>query len=637
MSAAIALAVAVWLLAGPAPIALGGFAGTFADDDGSIHEPNIEAIAFAGITAGCDEADRFCPGDAVTRGQMATFLARALELTGAAPDVFVDDASSVHEPNINLVAAAGITLGCGDGVFCPADAVSRAQMASFLVRALDDLDAPTTDYFIDDTGNTHEGSINTLAANGITSGCNAAGNFYCPQASVTRAQMATFLVRALGLDPIQPTPAPPDNDPDYYTTPAVLGTGARIVNVPTSGSPTLQQAFDSALPGDRIVLASGRHALAGQGDQVLSRSGTPSAWIEIRGADGAMPTIDLQGTGEFRISASYVLVEHLEIISGGGNNLHIAPGTSDVTDVVVRDVRIAGLNSGPGAAIKVNRNNPADTGVNRIYIESCDVSGAIGNAVIDGVGVDTAVVRDCWIHDNAPGSHGIFFKGGSEKILIERNMVSGIRGNAALQLGGNTGAEFWNPDQPEWEGVNQVARNNIIADFDDSAVEIRGVQTGRVYHNTIIGDTSFAIFRLSLGNAADGGASDNDDIEVVNNLVVSTSGSPQYARNDGAADSLTFSHQLWGGTFVNASSGRTGIPAFPATGDAVVSGSGLSFVLVSTDDEGLSGISDGIARYTPLPGSIVTGRGTPIELVSRDMIGASRSTVAPTIGAIEGG
>ena len=54
--------------------------GTFIDDNGSIHEPSIEAIAAAGITLGCNppDNDRFCPDDPVTRGQMAAFLHRAL-------------------------------------------------------------------------------------------------------------------------------------------------------------------------------------------------------------------------------------------------------------------------------------------------------------------------------------------------------------------------------------------------------------------------------------------------------------------------------------------------------------------------------------------------------------------------------
>ena len=626
---------AALVLAGLTLPALGAFAGTFSDDDGSVHQPNIEAIAAAGITQGCDTSGvRFCPTDGVTRAQMASFLARALDLAGPAPDAFSDDTGSTHEEAINLVSAAGIALGCGDGLYCPTAIVSRAQMASFLVRAIDTFVPATADYFLDDTGNTHESAINVLRENGVTQGCNELGNFYCPTGDVTRAQMASFLARALGLDPIVPEP-PSSNDPDFYTTPSVVGTGLRIVNVPTSGTPTLQQAFDDALPGDTIVLAAGTHTLGGQGNQVLERSGTANAWIEVRGADGARPVIDLQGSGELRLSGSHVALEHLEIRSGSGNNLHIAPSSADISNIVVRDVVISGLNSGPGAAIKINRNNTQAAGVSLVYIEDCDVSGAIGNAVIDGVGVDQAVVRDCWIHDNAVGSHGIFFKGGSSDILIERNLVSGIRLNAALQLGGNTGAEFWNPAHPDWEGVDQVARNNLIADVDDSAIEIRGVDGARVYHNTIVTQSTFAIFRLSEGNTASAGTSDNQDVEIVNNLVIATGGDPQYARNDGATESVVFLNQLWGGSFRNSGSPTPGIPQFPASGDVVVSDSGVPFVLVDPVSDALSGLAEALARYRPVSASAALGKGVAAPLVGEDILGVQRSESAPAIGAFE--
>jgi hypothetical protein len=59
---------------------------------------------------------------------------------GATTDLFVDDAGSVFEGDINAIAMAGITLGCNPPTndrFCPTLDVTREQMASFLVRALD--------------------------------------------------------------------------------------------------------------------------------------------------------------------------------------------------------------------------------------------------------------------------------------------------------------------------------------------------------------------------------------------------------------------------------------------------------------------------------------------------------------------
>jgi hypothetical protein len=133
----------------------------FVDDDGSVFKSDIEALAAAGITRGCNppENNRFCPDASVTRGQMAAFLVRAL--------------------------------------FCPDASVTRGQMAAFLVRALD-LPAGGTVDFVDDDGSVFESDIEALAAAGITLGCNPPTNdMFCPAASVTRAQMAAFLHRAL--------------------------------------------------------------------------------------------------------------------------------------------------------------------------------------------------------------------------------------------------------------------------------------------------------------------------------------------------------------------------------------------------------------------------------------------------------
>ncbi len=165
----------------------------FSDTVGSPFDHDIAWLAEQGITAGCG-GDRFCPSRSVTREQMASFLARALDLPPATRDWFSDDESSPHEADINRLADAEITGGCGPGRFCPAASVSREQMASFLARALG-LPATSTDFFSDDNASGHQADINRLAASGITGGCDD-GRF-CPSAVITRDQMAAFLHRAL--------------------------------------------------------------------------------------------------------------------------------------------------------------------------------------------------------------------------------------------------------------------------------------------------------------------------------------------------------------------------------------------------------------------------------------------------------
>jgi len=118
------------------------------------------------------------------------------------PDIFIDIRGSTHRTSIERVAAAGIMEGCrtadGGDLFCPDVVVSRAQLAAFLARALE-LPAASDDFFVDDDGSVYEEAINRFAEAGITRGCDPGGDLFCPDVVVSRAQLATFLVRSLGL------------------------------------------------------------------------------------------------------------------------------------------------------------------------------------------------------------------------------------------------------------------------------------------------------------------------------------------------------------------------------------------------------------------------------------------------------
>jgi len=234
-------------------VALAGFAaparavGTFADDDASPHQADIESIAARGITIGCAPA-LFCPTAPVTREQMATFLVRAFTLPPSTVDAFTDDEGSPHEADINAIAARGITVGCGGGHFCPGSPVTREQMASFLVRTLG-LARFSTPVFTDVTGG-HLPDVNALAGHLITVGCGD-GRF-CPANPVLREQMATFLVRALALGakraPVVTITAPPNLSTVETAFDAGLGRYAGPVTFEAStsdvngGSPTLTWA-----------------------------------------------------------------------------------------------------------------------------------------------------------------------------------------------------------------------------------------------------------------------------------------------------------------------------------------------------------------------------------------------------------
>ena len=207
--------------------------GTFVDDNGNEHEPNIEAIATAGITQGCNPPtnDRFCPGDPVTRAQMAAFLLRAIGETANLPTYqgyFSDvPAGQWYTGNAERLYQLALTTGCAQNPlrYCPSDTVTRAQMAAFILRAIgEDQNLPTYQGYFSDVpaGLWYTGYVERLFQLGITTGC--APGKYCPGNPVKRDQMASFLARALGLTPIVPPP-PPTTTTTTTIPPASFGNG----------------------------------------------------------------------------------------------------------------------------------------------------------------------------------------------------------------------------------------------------------------------------------------------------------------------------------------------------------------------------------------------------------------------------
>ena len=172
--------------------------GRFGDDDGSVHAAAVERLAAAGLTSGCSAGDPtlFCPQGPVTRGQLATMLVRALHLPLAPPAArrFSDSAASPHGDAAEVLAARGLADGFGDGTFRPGSSVTRAQAATLLARALS-LPAVAPDgRFSDVVGSVHGAGIAALASAGLTTGCRA--DAYCPEGTLTRGQAASLLVRA---------------------------------------------------------------------------------------------------------------------------------------------------------------------------------------------------------------------------------------------------------------------------------------------------------------------------------------------------------------------------------------------------------------------------------------------------------
>ena len=109
---------------------------------------------------------------------------------------FPDNPENVFTPYINAIYTEGITVGCGNGLYCPSDAVTRGQMAAFIVRSIygEDFNYGTTPYF-SDVPSTHPffKYVQKMKDAYIT----AVTGSYDVDGTVTRGQMAAFIIRAI--------------------------------------------------------------------------------------------------------------------------------------------------------------------------------------------------------------------------------------------------------------------------------------------------------------------------------------------------------------------------------------------------------------------------------------------------------
>ena len=240
--AALAAVALVAALIVPVPA---GAESDFTDVEGTTHAEAIDALGVLDRT-GCSEA-MFCPDEPIERWVMAVWLIRVLggDMTSDGTSRFADvDAAEWWSPLAEQLAIREITAGCKTDPlrYCPQDSVTRGQMATFLVKAFDLPDAAPAG-FVDTAGNRHAANIDNLAAAGITSGCRTDPLSYCPEDPVKRGQMARFLHRALLKQKDEEmTPEPPeisDDVPDVELTD--IGTGEAV-------------NLRSLIPGDRAVL-----------------------------------------------------------------------------------------------------------------------------------------------------------------------------------------------------------------------------------------------------------------------------------------------------------------------------------------------------------------------------------------------
>ena len=172
-------------------------------EDDYFSEP-VTALTGWGVFSGTECGQNvFCPSESIDRMTMAVWLVRVFSLQDppvVSESRFVDvDAESFYSPYIERMAEMGVTTGCGDGTrFCPDGAVTRAQMAVFLARAYALPDGPDPGFSDVSEDAWYASAVARLAASGITAGCGD-GTRFCPDQHTTRGEMATFLARAARL------------------------------------------------------------------------------------------------------------------------------------------------------------------------------------------------------------------------------------------------------------------------------------------------------------------------------------------------------------------------------------------------------------------------------------------------------
>jgi parallel beta-helix repeat protein len=466
--------------------------GTFVDDDGNIHEGYIEAIAEANISRGCNPPvnDRFCPDNAVTRGQMAAFLVRTLGLTSdGGRDWFDDDNGTTFESDINKLAASGITKGCNppeNSLFCPDRTVSRGAMAAFLARAFN-LSGGGGDRFVDDNGSIFESDIEAIAAAGITVGCNPPMNTkFCPDDAVRRDVMATFLARASGLGPKVPPPRIDLTDIDVVVQPQDdLG---QLVNQHSEGT---------------VFLVHGEHRA-----EIYPKSN--QAFI---GGDGAV----MNGEGWRQVAF-------------GGSAANVTVSGFEVTNYNNPAQWGAIQGQGPGWVVEHNEvHHNAGVGIMAMY--------------------DSPVIRNNHIHHNNQLGFGATR---TTNGLIEGNEVHHNNYNAQYEWGWEAGGSKFSHNN------GLVVRNNYVHNNHGPGLWTDGSNINTLYEgNTVIDNFAAGIFHEISYDAI-----------IRNNTVRGNGwGDPQWLWGGGITVSSSLNVEIYGNHVEGNFNGITAVQQNRGSGD----------------------------------------------------------------------
>ena len=396
----------------------------FSDVRGNAHESAIDCVVSLGVARGIS-ADQYAPGRLVTREQMASFLVRMLDLTlEPLPDptgMRFADVQGPHAAAVTRLSAVGIARGTTPTTFSPRRAVTRAQMATFLVRAQEyatGQELPVAVLpFADVRAGEHAVNIAKAVVAGITVGTSPLS--FEPDRGVRRDQMASFMSRSLDLlvqrgktapGPREPGPQPDPEPQDVHFPP-----GSIADDCSRDETDALNAWLDSLPDGATARLSDGACYRA-------------EHTVEITDAPG----ITLDGNGA-TLQRTQVTNERLRYPK---SNSHLRVVNSP--NVTVRDLTIVGTNDGrdlggtvfdrDGATRKVDCYTQLGFTCYSVAFEfehGVDLRGAI-DVTVEDVTVDAVWGDGAYVAGSdqfAPvGSHGAVL----ENMTVSRNGRQGI-------------------------------------------------------------------------------------------------------------------------------------------------------------------------------------------------------------------
>jgi hypothetical protein len=183
-----------------------------------VHLSDINCTAWWGLAHGTTSST-FTPGGTLTRGQMAGFIARLVTTAGGQlptnpRDAFPDDEGSVFAQQIDQLAMLGIVRGTADGLYHPEATVTRAQMASFVNRAYNYVNGAPLGPAAAGFPDVATGSAQAADIDDVAGAGIAVGyadGTFRPSQPVTREEVASFLARLLDLMVTQGYATPPSS------------------------------------------------------------------------------------------------------------------------------------------------------------------------------------------------------------------------------------------------------------------------------------------------------------------------------------------------------------------------------------------------------------------------------------------